>query len=459
MQTIKFRWVANPFRRTKPTQTDRVRRTQRRAVLEYLESRIVMSLTMTVTITAAHDIQVTEGIEDNNLTVNYDPATNTYRFTDTATPLNALNIIDNSGDGTDVNSFIGNSGIQVKSDNPYGALSIDQGGGTNLLNLAGENSATTVMGGGGHDEVNIGDGGSTTGILGAVTVDRPSALTDLTIDDSAESADHDVTLTGGAGPITLTTLSPGSITYTLAAAQLAHDRHEPLGNQVLNVDFSGGNPIPTAGSPGLIFNAGADFGDTCQQPRPEPPGHAAVRPFHQRDPQRQRSRPSSPRSASTDRSSSPIPTGSGIEPDQSRLHRHPADQRHDSGDQLHLQRLRRRPVVQRNDRAHRHRLPDSPIRQHAGHAAADLRDDEHRQQDERRVQHPGPTAGLNGLVNITDRLDGLASLTFNTPTGQATTTSRSSTLRPASSPRCSAARMRTSRTSPDREWRPAPSCS
>ena len=33
---------------------------------------------------------------------------------------------------------------------------------------------------------------------------------------------------------------------------------DPAGNQLLNIDFGGGNPIPTVGAPGLTFNAGGN---------------------------------------------------------------------------------------------------------------------------------------------------------------------------------------------------------
>ncbi len=72
---------------------------------------------------------------------------------------------------------------------------------------------------------------------------------------------------------TLTDLSPGIITYTTAEISSLTIDTGPSGDQELNIDFSGGNPIPTASSlvpdavipdvpppssPGLIFNAGAD---------------------------------------------------------------------------------------------------------------------------------------------------------------------------------------------------------
>ena len=59
---------------------------------------------------------------------------------------------------------------------------------------------------------------------------------------------------------TLTGLAPADITYTTGDVSSLTINTSAFGTQVMNIDMSGGNPIPVADTPGLIFNAGADFG-------------------------------------------------------------------------------------------------------------------------------------------------------------------------------------------------------
>ena len=101
----------------------------------------------------------------------------------------------------------------------------------------------------------------------------------LTIDLSTDGLSHNFVLSSSGMTSTLhDTLGnlPQDITYiTTSLSSLTIDTSS-AGNEVLNVDFSGGNPIPiptvspTVAFPdvpstpaaGLIFNAGADFGNT-----------------------------------------------------------------------------------------------------------------------------------------------------------------------------------------------------
>jgi hypothetical protein len=122
-----------------------------------------------------------------------------------------------------------------------------------------------IHGDGGRDAVNITNAGSVLGILGNVTIDNTpvNAFTDIRVDASADTGDHNSTLSGFDNS-TLTGLAPANIFYrTIDIATLTILTNHS-GNQVLNVDFSSGNPIPNGAgtSLGLILNAGADFGDT-----------------------------------------------------------------------------------------------------------------------------------------------------------------------------------------------------
>jgi hypothetical protein len=99
-------------------------------------------------------------------------------------------------------------------------------------------------------------------ILGAITIDNVTpGLDDLTIDGSADPASHTFDLLSSGATSTLTdTLGSmaGNITYATAIIHTLTIDASPAGHQSLNIDFSGGNPIPTVGTPGLIFNAGAN---------------------------------------------------------------------------------------------------------------------------------------------------------------------------------------------------------
>ena len=203
-----------------------------------------------------------------------------------------------------------------------------------------------VHGQAGQDAVLIGLFGSLADILGTVTVDNSFGFTDLTVDASADAVSHDFTLSNtGAHHDDLTGFAPADIIYTTGDVSSLTINTNAFGNQVMNIDMSGGNPIPFVNTPGLIFNAGADFGTAgLGSHAMNIFGDAAHGPVRQRDPQRQRSQR--------------LPAGRPVrldllrrrpgivqQPDEPQLHRPPADHRHDAGDRLHLQRLRRRPVV------------------------------------------------------------------------------------------------------------------
>ena len=83
-------------------------------------------------------------------------------------------------------------------------------------------------------------------------------FTDLTVDASADAVSHDFTLSSSGPDSTL--IGPGAGDDHLHTADLSSltINTSDFGNQVMNIDMSGGNPIPVVDTPGLIFNAGAD---------------------------------------------------------------------------------------------------------------------------------------------------------------------------------------------------------
>jgi hypothetical protein len=97
-------------------------------------------------------------------------------------------------------------------------------------------------------------------IFGQVNIDEPPGSTNLVIDLSTDGLPHVLDLSSNGTTSTLHDELgnlPHDITCTTSAlASLTIDTDAAF-NQTLNLDFGeGGNPIPTAGMPGLIFNAG-----------------------------------------------------------------------------------------------------------------------------------------------------------------------------------------------------------
>jgi len=118
-----------------------------------------------------------------------------------------------------------------------------------------------VNGEGGQDTVSIGYHGSVADILGQVSVDNmpsPPGFTDLTVDSSADNVSHDFSLMEVFGAEGLFGLAPAAIQYDTAALSSLTIDTSDFGTQIMNIDMSGGNPIPVVDSPGLTWNAGAD---------------------------------------------------------------------------------------------------------------------------------------------------------------------------------------------------------
>ena len=215
---------------------------------------------------------------------------------------------------------------------------------------------------------------------------------------------------------TLTGFAPADIIYTTGDISSLTINTNAFGNQVMNIDMSGGNPIPFVNSPGLTFNAGADFGTAGV-------GTHALNIFG--------ALPTGPFASETHNANDPsvfpqvgqygsifFDDGQGSFTSLTSLNytgllpitdTTPAidytfndfadDQSFSATDG---------PIVLASRRS------SSPTRRHP---AADLRDDRHRQQELRDFNTPGPTGGHHRSRQRPDRLDGLLSLTFNTPTG------------------------------------------
>jgi hypothetical protein len=135
------------------------------------------------------------------------------------------------------------------------STTINAGTGTNTVNVlaTGAGSTLNIHGQGGDDSVNLGNNGDVSGILGTVFVDNTTGQTALTIDASNDPNSHpDILLRGTS----LTGLTGGAVNYNPdGLSTLVIDTNGTL-DQTLNIDFSAGNPIPAAGAPGLVFNAG-----------------------------------------------------------------------------------------------------------------------------------------------------------------------------------------------------------
>jgi hypothetical protein len=208
-------------------------RRARRACLELLEPRTLLSLNITITNT--HAIQVVEGPESNNLTVAYDSATNTYTFTDPNTTPGA--VTDNSGDPTNVTTPVTN-GFSISSANAFPALSIDTGGGNDTVNLRGEGAPTSITN---ATTVNIGAGGLSL-LTGPVTVNGLVGTTTMQVNAAGQTSVNSST----AGTITFA--SAPTITYTNLAQITINNAPStpPVGGAAETVNATVGQSVANA---------------------------------------------------------------------------------------------------------------------------------------------------------------------------------------------------------------------
>ncbi len=131
---------------------------------------------------------------------------------------------------------------------------------TTFVEATSAGSQLNIHGQAGQDAVIISFFGSVADILGPVFVDNEFGFTDLTVDSSADLISHTFTLSSTALTSTLTGLAPADITYTTLDLSSLTINTSDFGTQVMNIDMSGGNPIPYVDTPGLTWNASPDGG-------------------------------------------------------------------------------------------------------------------------------------------------------------------------------------------------------
>ena len=165
---------------------------------------------------------------------------------------NSLTVYGGSGGNTfTVNGTLSNHAVVPTQTNLY----TGNGNDTTHVEATYADGPLTIFGQSGQDTVSIGFVGSVAGILGRVFVGNTLGLTNLTVDSSADLVSHDFTLSSTAPTSTLTRLAPADITYTTLDLSSLTINTSNFGNQVMNLGMSGGNPIPSLGPPGLIWNA------------------------------------------------------------------------------------------------------------------------------------------------------------------------------------------------------------
>jgi hypothetical protein len=113
--------------------------------------------------------------------------------------------------------------------NPRSPFLVNTGTGGNTVNILDTSAGIPVeIIGRGQDTVNVGSGGIVQGILGAVSVENPTSLTTLNIDDSTDLAARSVTLGSTTQPGdssvwgTITGLAPAVIDYRAAGTAGVH---------------------------------------------------------------------------------------------------------------------------------------------------------------------------------------------------------------------------------------------
>ena len=181
---------------------------------------------------------------------------------------NGVNVLTVNG-GSSFNNFI-IDGTLANSVSPFETLNSGVGfDGTVTVQTTTATGPLTINGQSGFGFVSLGNAGVVSDILGPVTITNTvPAGTELTVDGSTDPNSHpDISLQGSAGSMsTLTGLTGNTVTYATNALEALTINTGPSGSQVLNVDFSAGNPLPISAFPGeggLTFNAGAAVGSTA----------------------------------------------------------------------------------------------------------------------------------------------------------------------------------------------------
>jgi hypothetical protein len=132
------------------------------------------------------------------------------------------------------------------------AVNITTGTGNDTINVQATGVGTSLSSAGGHETVNVGNGGSVQGIQGALTVQNPPDFDTINVDDSADTAGRNVTLStfisGGANWGTITGLAPAAINYKDADAS------------TVNVTTGSGNDTVSVRATGTNTNLGSSGG-------------------------------------------------------------------------------------------------------------------------------------------------------------------------------------------------------
>jgi hypothetical protein len=163
--------------------------------------------------------------------------------------------------GSGGNTFTVN-GTLVNAGVPNTPTTLDKGSGpNNTVNVTATTAGTVLnlTGSGTPDTVKLG-----AGLAGTVNINEAPGSTNLVLDLSGDGLPHNFTLSSDGTTSTLHDALGNAKDITYVTASLASFTLDTSANadETLNVDFSkGGNPIPTASAAGLIFNAGADFGN------------------------------------------------------------------------------------------------------------------------------------------------------------------------------------------------------
>jgi hypothetical protein len=217
---------------------------QRRASIEPLESRLVM--TATATLTAGGAIQFL-GQGSDLVNVTYDFGTSTYTISDNSaiTVTNSSGgVLNSSGTGTDTITVSPGTGT-------VSGLTFNDAGTGNTFNIVSTLAPTTVENTSsvvGTDAVNVGDPNAHTvaNILGALTISYTGTPTaNVTIDDSGDSSPTSPVITSsgitGLAPVAITTTGPSIASLTISAGS---------GGNVIDVngDLPGASTTVNAGA-------------------------------------------------------------------------------------------------------------------------------------------------------------------------------------------------------------------
>ena len=144
-----------------------------------------------------------------------------------------------------------------------GAITLLMGTAADTVNVLSTKPAVTIQGSNGHDTVNVGNGGSVQGILGALDVRNFSSRTALNIDDWADSTGRTATYTKTG----ITGLTPAAITWPendVSAVTLDMGVGADTVN-VLSVYSGSGDPLTIHGSNGLDSVYFGDASGNAQQ--------------------------------------------------------------------------------------------------------------------------------------------------------------------------------------------------